>query len=221
MTTAPGRPRGPLPPAAASPVDRPAPALPADRLLPTPAFPPPRPARDVRATGARLWRRTWPWLAAVAAVVLVVALELGLLQDRIEADLARLHAAGGAPAPTDTVPLPALPPVPVIAPPAAGDVAAVRLRVVDPPCRPGATCTVLVGVDRHPGAVAGSPAWTLLAVDRCRGVFVPLASGASQVTPTASVAAPVPPGRAFALVAVTDGPSRAASPAVPIGAGPC
>jgi hypothetical protein len=157
----------------------------------------------------------------VAAVVLVVGVELGLLQDRIEADLARLHAAGGAPAATDTAPLPALPPVPVIAPPAAGDVDAVRLRVVDPPCPAGATCTVLVGVDRRPGAVAVPTPWTLVVVDRCRGEVVPLASGTSPAAAYGTATALVPPGRALALIAVTDGPARAASAAVPIGEGPC
>ncbi|HSK59426.1 MAG TPA: hypothetical protein VK935_10270 [Actinomycetospora sp.] len=219
MTTAPGRSPGPLLPSAD--VDRPAAAVPADRVVPAPAFPPPRPPRNVRATGARLWRRAWPWLVAVAAVVLVVVVELALLRGRIEADLARLHAAGGAPPPSDTVPLPAVPPVPVIAPPAAEDVDAVRLRVVDPPCRPGATCTVLVGVDRRPGAVVEPSSWTLVVADRCRGEVVPLASGTSPATASGTATALVPPGRALALVAVTDGPSRAASTAVPIGAGPC
>ncbi|MDD7965876.1 hypothetical protein [Actinomycetospora lemnae] len=219
MTTAPGRPHGPLPPAAD--VDRPAAALPADRVVPAPSFPPPRPPRDVRAGAARLWRRTWPWLVAVAAVVLVVGVELALLRGRIEADLARLHAAGGAPAPSDSVPLPALPPVPVVAPPAAGDVDAVRLRVVDPPCRPGAACTVLVAVDRRPGAVAVPSPWTLVVADRCGGGVVPLASGTSPGTAYGTATALVPPGRALALVAVTDGPSRAASEPVAIGAGPC
>ncbi|MDD7938115.1 hypothetical protein PHK61_06755 [Actinomycetospora lutea] len=221
MTTAPGRPPGPRPPAPAPDVERPVPAVPADRLVPAPSFPPARPPRDVRAAGARLWRRTWPWLAAVAAVVLVVGVELGFLRDRIEADLARLHAAGGAPAPTDTAALPALPPVPVIAPPAAGDVGAVRLRVVDPPCHPGAACTVLVGVDRRPGADAVPAAWTLVVADRCRGGIARLATGTSPGTAYGTTTALVPPGRALVLVAVTDGPSRAASAAVPIGEGSC
>ncbi|PVZ10049.1 hypothetical protein [Actinomycetospora cinnamomea] len=218
MTPALGRPPGPPTPAPDE-ADRPAPAIPTDRVVRAPSFPPPRPPRDVRATGARMWRRSWPWLAAVAAVVLVVATELALLRGRIEADLARLHAAGGAP--TTTVAAPALPPVPVIAPPAAGDVDAVRLRVVDPPCDPGGACSVLVGIDPHPGAAAVASPWTLVVADRCRGGVVPLGSGTSPAGAWGTTTVVVPPGRALALLAVTDAPSRAASAPVPIGAGPC
>lgn len=222
MNPAPGRPPGPLSPAPDG-TDHPAPTIPADRVVSAPSFPPPHRPRDLRTTGVRLWRRAWPWLVAVAAVVLVVATELGLLRDRIQADLARLQAAGGAPTTTSTVPVPALPPIPVIAPPAAGDVGTVRLRVVDPPCRPGAACTVLVGVDRHPGTVAAPSPWTLLAADRCRAELVSLASGTAPATAGswAATTVVVPPGPALALLAVTPEPSRAASAAVPIGAGPC
>jgi hypothetical protein len=154
--------------------------------------------------------------------VVVVVAELGLFRERIQSDLARLRDAGGAAAPTATIPAAALPPLPVVAPASAGDVAAVRLRLLDPPCAPGAACTVVVGVDLRPGAVAASTPWTLLAADRCRGGLVPLGTGSTAAAPGAYGVARVvlPPGPALALVATTTDPS-AASPAVPIGAGSC
>jgi hypothetical protein len=218
---APGRPAGPTPPAPSGP-DGPRPSTPADRVLPVPTFPPPRHRRDLRAAGARAWRRSWPWLVAVAAVVLVVAAELGLLRDRIQSDLARLRDAGGAPAPAATAPASTLLPLPAVAPATAGDVSAVRLRLLDPPCSPGSACTVVVGVDRRPGALAAPTTWTLLAADRCRGGLVPLTTGTTAAAPGAYGIATVvlPPGRALALVATTRDPS-AASAALAIGTGPC
>lgn len=221
MTTAPSRPADPSPPAASP--GEPARPAPADRLLPCPPFPPPRRPRDGRAVATRTWRRTWPWLAAVAAVVLVVVTELGLLQGRIRADLARLRDAADVPEVVRTASTPPLPAIPVVAPAGAGDVAAVRLRLLDPPCAPGDTCSVLVAVDRAPGAPATPAPWTVLAVDRCRGSVVPLGSG---VAPAASgsygaASVHVPAGRALALVAVTTAPVRAASTALPIGSGSC
>jgi hypothetical protein len=225
MTAAPSRPADPDPdpdPIAPSPRG-PAPPAPADRLLPCPPFPPPGRPRDARAVAARTWRRTWPWLAAVAAVVLVVITELGLLQGRIRADLARLRDAADVPEVVRTASAPPLPAIPVVAPAVAGDVAAVRLRLLDPPCAPAGTCRVLVAVDRTARSSPTPAPWTVLAIDRCRGSVVPIATG---VVPAASGAygvatVPVPAGRALALLAVTTGPARAASPALPIGSGPC
>jgi hypothetical protein len=221
MTAAPSRPTEPEP-AAPSPAT-PAPPASVDRLLPCPPFPPPRPPRDARTVAARTWRRSWPWLAAAAVVVLVVVSELGLLQGRIRADLARLRDAADVPQLTRTEAAPPLPAIPVVAPAAAGDVAAVRLRILDPPCAPAGACTVLVAADRRTGASGTPVPWTVVAVDRCRGSVVPLGTG---VTPAASgsygvATVLVPSGRALALLAVTTAPARAASAALPIGGGPC
>lgn len=193
-----------------------------DRLLPTPSFPPPRRRRDLGTTAARAWRRTWPWLAALAVVVLVVVTELTLLQGRLRADLARLRDAAGSPT-TATAAPGALPPVPVPAPPAAGDVAGVRLRVLDPPCAPGGTCTVVVAVDHRGAAPAAPAAWRVLAVDRCRGTTTDLGAGGTSAVPGAwgIVTVTLPAGRALALVVVTTSPDRAAAAPTPIGAGPC
>jgi hypothetical protein len=155
--------------------------------------------------------------------VVVVVTELGLLQGRIETDLARLRDAAGVPTAPASVPGPTLPAIPVVAPASAGAIAAVRLRVLDPPCAASGPCTVVVGVDRFPGAVAAPVPWTLLVLDRCRGTLVPLGAGVTAVTGgdygVATVA--LPPGPALAVLAVTAEPSHAASPAVSIGAGPC
>ncbi|NMO89444.1 hypothetical protein [Actinomycetospora sp. TBRC 11914] len=202
----------------------PAPTSPGpDRVLPTPPFPPPRRPRDGRVAAARAWRRLWPWLAALAVVALVVVTELVLLQGRLRADLARLHEAGGAPRPPATAPTVPLPPVPVAAPAAAGDVAGVRARPLDPPCTPGAACTVVVAVDRRAGTPAAPVAWRALVVDRCHGTTTDLGAGTTPAAPGAwgLATVPLPPGRALALVAVTAAPSRAAAAPVLIGAGPC
>ncbi len=202
---------------------RPVPPVDADRLLPTPPFPPPRRPGDVRAAAARTWGRSWPWLLALAAVVLVVLGELGLLHGRIQADLSRLRDAAGVPSASAAAPARSLAPIPVVAPAGAGDVVGVRVRLLDPPCEPGSSCAVAVGVDRRPGTAVTPTAWTVMAADRCRGTEVPLGGG---VTPGAAgaygvVRIALPPGRALAVLAVTTAPSRAASTALAVGAGPC
>ena len=220
MTAARSRPAAePTPP---PPAATPAPVHP-DRVLPAPPFPPSRRPGAGRAAGIRWWRRTWPWFVAVAAVVLVVITELGLLQGRLAADLSRLRDAAGSPTVPASAPTPGLAPVPVVAPAAAGDVSAVRLRLLDPPCAPGAPCTVVVAVDHRPGVTPTDASWTVLVADRCRGTVVPSGAGVTPATTGAYGVATVllPPGRALALLAVTAPPSSAASTAVPVGAGPC
>ena len=194
-----------------------------DRVLPAPPFPPSRRPGAGRAAGLRWWRRTWPWLVAVAAVVLVVVSELGLLQGRLAADLSRLRDAAGSPTVPVTAPTPALAAVPAVAPAAGGDVSAVRLRLLDPPCAPGVPCTVVVAVDHRPGVAPTAASWTVLAADRCRGTVAPIGAGVTPATPGGYGVATVllPPGRALAVLAVTAPPSSAASAAVPLGAGPC
>ncbi len=223
MTAAPSRSACPDPTEPAEPAASHTHPAPADRLLPVPPFPPPRGPRTPAAVAGRAWRRTWPWLAAVAVVVLVVTTELVLLQGHIRADVARLRDAAAAPVARPSATAAPLPAPPVVAPPAAGDVSAVRLRLLDPPCSPAGPCTVVVGVDRRPGAPAAPVSWTVLGADRCRGTLVTLGSGLTPA-PTGALGVatvPLPPARALALVAVTAGPARAASAAVPLGAGPC
>jgi hypothetical protein len=114
-------------------------------------------------------------------------------------------------------------PVPVVAPAAAGDVLAVRLRLLHPPCTPGGSCAVVVGVDRRPGAPATPTPWTVLAADRCGGGTTPVGTGVTPADAGAYgvVTVVLPPTPALAVVAVTTGPSRAASAPLPLGAGPC
>ncbi|WP_026204479.1 hypothetical protein [Actinomycetospora chiangmaiensis] len=196
-------------------------ALPPDRVLAAPVFPPPPTRPGVRTSLRRGWRRTWPWLVALLAVVVVVGAELGLLRGRIATDLARLAAAGAAPTAVPTTG--GLPPVPRPAPAAAGDVSGVRLRVLAGPCEPARPCTVAVGVDRRDGTAPTATPWTVVVVDRCRGLTTtspgattPPGSGTYGVTTV-----PLPDSPAIALLAVTDGADRAASAATPVGGGPC
>jgi hypothetical protein len=206
MTSAPSRPTGP--------------PVPTDRTLPAPPFPL-RPARRTpAATFRRIGRRAWPWLVAVAVVVLVVAAELALLKDRIGEDVARLRAAGGQPATSVASPPGGLPPVPTQAPPAAGAVRAVRLRTLGPPCTPGRACGLVVRVDRVP---PGPTAWSFVVVDRCAGTVTTARGATTPGTPGAlGIATVVLPGApALLVIAVTDTPARAASVPLTVGSGRC
>ncbi len=196
------------------------PTVPQDGVLPAPIFPPERARGSAAATFRRVWRRAWPWLVALAVVVLVVVAELALLQERIGEDVARLRAAGGAPT-TSTVPAPrGLPPVAQQAPPASGAVSGVRLRALDPPCTAGRVCGLVVGVDR---VSPGPTTWSLVVVDRCAGTATTAPGASTPGTPGALGIATVvlPPAPALAVVAVTETPARAASLPLTIGSGPC
>jgi hypothetical protein len=152
-----------------------------------------------------------------------VVTELGLLRGHIQTDLSRLRDAAGAPSTASTASSPRLPAVPVVAPAAAGDVTAVRARLLGPPCAPAGPCTVVVGIDRRSGAPTAPTPWAVLATDRCRATVVPLGDGSTPAAAGAygMAAVRLPPGRALAVLVVTGAPSRAASAPLPIGAGPC
>ncbi|MCD2195205.1 hypothetical protein LQ327_17700 [Actinomycetospora endophytica] len=187
--------------------------------------------RPVGWRGRTLWRRTWPWLLALAVLLLVVGGEVALLKGRIAGDLQALRTAGAPAASTTVAPAPAgrpAAPVPVVAPPAAGPVVGVDLRAVPPPCTPGASCPVRVLVSLGAtGAVRPDVvAWHLEVVDRCSGTHnvlptgrVPVPVGATEVY---GLADPVlPPGRSLALLAVVDTPARAAAPGLLVGSTTC
>lgn len=226
----PARP-GPAQPGATQP--RPAQPRPA-RPRPAPATLPAGISADPVRSGLRTaWRRMWTTLAALAVVAAVVGLEFVLLHDRLVQDLHLLTggAAGGAPAAqrsTSSPPTP-LSKVPIPAPPSAGAVERVDLRGLDS-CTPGSECAlrVLVQLAPTPGA---SPAteqappqavtWTFQVFDRCSSGTHTLAGGSLPVDPgdtavQAVTAVRLPPGRAFAVVAVTGAPGAAASTPLPV-----
>lgn len=238
------------PPSAGQPLDPPASTPPRDPPVPTqrrstdsPTRTASRPASDPPAVAppplvspppAELHppeRRRPPrlLLAGVTLAVLAAAVfgEVALLGSDIRASWKRLTTTT-ADEGKDPRQIVAGAAVPTIAPPAAGPITRVTLRSLET-CVPGRVCPVRVLVQVWPDNGRQQRVhWSLVVLDRCTG---------ARTTTPAKVAA-IPPGadrvdvlghvllpksRSLAVVAVTDKPSRTASPPlmVPTRAGPC
>jgi hypothetical protein len=118
-------------------------------------------------------------------------------------------------------------PVPMLAPAAAGPITAIEIQPLDGSCQPGGTCPVQVTVRLQPQPSAEEVRWSFHVFDRC--------TGATDVVPGTSVTALAGWGYVYgtswptlsanhplALVAVTESPAAAASPAVLAGgSSPC
>jgi hypothetical protein len=166
-------------------------------------------------------RRVWAWLLSITVLVSAVALEVALLRDDIVADVNLLLEAGRSssapPATEEPDGLPVQPP----APPSAGSVAGVDLRLLHP-CTPGTTCTVRVFVRLVPTPEPQTVAWSFRLMDRCTGATITAPGGTLTVPAGAGQAAAVgtvalPEWAAAALVAVTDRPAVAATAPVLVG----
>lgn len=171
----------------------------------------------------RTVRRTWPWVASIAVLAVVLVVELLILRDDVARDVGALLDAGrDAPTSAPTGP----PPLPPVAPAAAGGVLGVDLRAVRL-CTPGAACEVRVQVRVGAAPVEQTVAWDYRVLDRCTGAGRTVAGGSAVVVPggdrvdvVGTVA--VPPGEALAVVAVTREPAVTASPPLPVpAAGTC
>ena len=119
---------------------------------------------------------------------------------------------------------PALPDLPILGPPAAGEVAAVSVEPLSTGCVPGASCTVTVRVDlsAHPLEMVG---WVLEIIDRCSGRRTeievrPMAAPPSFVYVYRPTTLLVPATSASAIVALTTAPAHAASTPLLIPGGP-
>jgi hypothetical protein len=135
----------------------------------------------------------------------------------------RQAAARPARAPTPA----GLRPLPNLAPPTAGPITAVEIQPLGGSCQLGAACPVQVTVRLQPQPSAEEVRWSFRVFDRCTGatsvltgVSVTALAGWAYVHGTSSPA--LSASHPVALVAVTDTPAAAASPAVLAGgSGPC
>lgn len=106
---------------------------------------------------------------------------------------------------------------PVLAPPSAGAVGAIRIQPVRPDCSAQATCPLRVDVQLTAEPRATQVSWTLDAFDRCTGALEQLPGGSATalagwpyVSATSSL--PARGSHPVAVFAVTTGPTRASSP---------
>ncbi|TSE00373.1 hypothetical protein FOS14_08075 [Skermania sp. ID1734] len=180
--------------------------------------------------------RTNPWhrrrrLASMRRRILVVAVIVVLIgaavaAPRVFAQLKRGWQAVIAPtepisnqlSPVSPPPEPPTqgPSAPSPAPASAGPINAVSATLADGPCAPGQPCTIRVDVKIDPAPKQRPVSWELRAYDQCSKAVmtvgrltVPVPAGAPQIYGVTRVA--MPPGKAFAVVAVTGNPAAAAS----------
>ena len=200
--------------------------------------PPPRGPRTALARGTRPQRRrararrllfAGLFCAVLGAVIVEATGHLahrspppavsGPVMHRSESSSAMPSPAPGLPA--------ALPDLPILGPPSAGEVAAVSVEPLSTGCSPGATCTVTVRVDlsAHPLETVG---WVLEIIDRCNGRRTEIEARPMTAPPWfVYVYSPttllIPATSASAIVALTTAPAHAASTPllIPRGAASC
>jgi hypothetical protein len=193
--------------------------------------------------------RFWPGLIATLIVIVVLAAAgylvarkpLGSLADRVlhrgsvaskTHGSAATHKAttpgvtrprtSGAGSSSHGAPLPVASLAPAAAPPISG----VDLRALAP-CRAGAACPLRLTARFAPAYNGERVAWRVVAINRCTGVSSVLSRGQLTGQPGPyvfdSTTATLPAARSIAVIAITDTPARAASPAllVPAGGGRC
>jgi hypothetical protein len=227
------------PPSRAVPVPVPVP-VPAPSPAPVSVSVPPR--RDALRSPAAVWApapHPGRWVAAALAVLLIIAVvgavALATRNPRSLAVTVPHPGRSASPAPVTRLRGPSTPspvptgprPVPALAPAAAGPITAIEIQPLEGSCQPSATCPVQVTVRLRPQPAAEEVRWSFHVFDRCTGttdvipgVSVTALAGWAYVYgtswPTLSATHPL------ALVAVTESPAAAASPAVLAGgSGPC
>jgi hypothetical protein len=146
----------------------------------------------------------------------LLALELAVFADHVDSELKALRAAGrsdSSPAAAITSSLPALT---IPAPLASGPITAVDLRAMAR-CEPAMTCPSRLQVRVRPEPQPRRIDWVYQITDRCTGRSrltpggsITVGAGGTQATVVNRIALPV--GRALALNAVVEAPTRAASP---------
>jgi hypothetical protein len=216
-------------------------ALERDAEPPPAVAPPIVPQAGVAPSPAAIWRpaRRPVRGVAVVLVLLVVAAIAGAAAVAGRQALSRGHAAAARPRPAPSgrtatptaTPAPSpspspsgARPLPALAPAVAGSITAVELQPLQGSCQPTQVCPVQVIVRLQPQPSAEDVRWSFRVFDRC--------TGATSTLPGAGVTAlagwpyvygtswpRLPEGRAVALVAVTEAPAAAASPAVLAGDG--
>ena len=219
-------------------LERESPSRAATTSLPAAAPLPRHPLQSAEAVWAPTPHRA-RWVAAGLAVLLVVtamgALAVTARHGRLRAPAVVPHpsrVAGPRPTPGVSAPTPSATPagprlVPTVAPAAAGPITAIEIQPLQGSCQPGAACPVQVTVRLQPQPAAQEVRWSFRVFDRCTGT-TSILPGASVTAlagwayvygtswPTLSATHPL------ALVAVTESPAAAASPAVLAGeTSPC
>jgi hypothetical protein len=166
-------------------------------------------------------RRIGAWLLSVLVLGAAVVSEVVLLRDDITADVDLLLDSGRGADEPSSAPAAERAALPTPAPAAAGNVAAVDLRLLSP-CAPGAACSVRVSVRLVPARKSQVVSWTYQLVEGCTGrasrapggsVTVPARADRVDVVGTV----PVPEGDGTIVFAVTDDPASAASAPVVVG----
>lgn len=132
--------------------------------------------------------------------------------------------APGAATLSPSQPLRTPPPPPPLPPSSAGDVLSVATDAQG--CSPGGNCVVRVDVAIQAAQARRPVSWTLSSIDSCTAATVGLATSTVIAQPgwtrvVGFSAVTLPPGASQIVVAVTDTPARAASPAVRVGAPNC
>lgn len=161
--------------------------------------------------------------AAVGILAAVLGLEFLLFGDQVARNLQVLLTHRSAARGVEPL-RPA--PLPVLAPPAAGDVSQVELRPLDT-CRGGEPCPVLLQVALQPHERPLQVTWRFEVVDRCRRSSQTRPGGTASVPPgqdrlVQSLTVALPPGQSLAVIPVTSEPGRVAGPAMQLpGAGGC
>jgi hypothetical protein len=195
--------RGPAPRAAAPPSRRLPPGV------------PPWPTR-VRTNVRRSRRTALRWAIALAILALAVGVEQLFLHGRIVHDLRTLLGSGSpAHSPTNNTNGTTPAPVKAVAPAHAGVVRSVTLRARRH-CTAGSACRVRVIVRLRPHAHHVRVRWAFSVINRCARTHHAAAGGKLRAPPHARRISDVttlhlPSGQAFAVVAVTRHPTRAAS----------
>lgn len=183
-----------------------------------PTMPPGSTGRCGRALDATRWYEvTGParWLVVLVLGFGLLALELAVFDDHVESELRTLRSAGrSASSPGATTPSLAAPTIPA---PLAGDpVTSVDLRAMTR-CEPATTCPSRLQVQVRPAPQPRRMAWTYQITDRCTGRTqrspggsITIDAGGTRATVVNEI--PLPGGRALALNAVLEEPTRTASP---------
>jgi hypothetical protein len=190
----------------------------------------PHPLRSPEAVWAQPSHRARWVVAALTVLLLLLVAGAAGLNARHPRALAAVPTPrpAASPRPAVPAPTPAAPrPVPDLAPPTAGPITAIQIQPLQGGCGTAGACPVQVTVRLQPQPSAEEVRWSFHVFDRCTGatsvlpgVSVTALAGWAYVYgtswPTLSASHPL------ALVAVTEAPAAAASPAVLAGgAGPC
>jgi hypothetical protein len=171
--------------------------------------------RVLNATGWDDPTRWARWFVVLVLGVGLLALELVVFDDQVDSQLEALRAAGRSASNSAAI-TPSLPTPTIPAPLASGPITAVDLRAMGR-CEPATACPSRLQVWVRPAPQPRRMDWVYQITDRCTGRSqlvlggsMLVGAGGTQFTVVNGIQLPV--GRALALNAVLEGPTRASSP---------